>query len=330
MPSSSRQLPAPAPAPASSLAADDAPLGLYSAAHLIQNSCSVGLAHADALRRLTAAGEVDPVSPWTLLRGASGELRHGLWLLDGAGRSERRRRALSLWGEDMRNRQPAAARDGHRPPPVWWRPDRCAAPGRDPRPRRPARPGPADRIQEPPDPAHRRTGRGSGRRNGGTGAGHGARALNASRAQGRRWVGTVNSTAHPGADRRLSEGPLGEWRPRWSASGGFHSGAPVWWGSASRPGASKTPVSAAGPSSTVSHARSESRSPTRWSWSSRSPATCRNPQPATRNPQPATRIPPRLAGVSVTPTRGGHPAPPRVQRERSRGGDGEGHGRHHR
>ncbi|WP_330455424.1 hypothetical protein OIB37_36135 [Streptomyces sp. NBC_00820] len=30
-----RQLPA--PAPASSLAADDAPLGLYSAAHLIQN-----------------------------------------------------------------------------------------------------------------------------------------------------------------------------------------------------------------------------------------------------------------------------------------------------
>ena len=74
MPSSSRQLPA--PAPASSLAADDAPLGLYSAAHLIQNSYSAGLAHADALRRLTAAGEVDPVSPWTLLRGASGELRH--------------------------------------------------------------------------------------------------------------------------------------------------------------------------------------------------------------------------------------------------------------
>ncbi|MFF7977403.1 hypothetical protein [Streptomyces sp. NPDC007905] len=41
----------------------------HSAAHLIRSSYSAGLAHADALRRLTA-GEVDPTSPWTLLRGA--------------------------------------------------------------------------------------------------------------------------------------------------------------------------------------------------------------------------------------------------------------------
>ncbi|MDX3364086.1 hypothetical protein ACIBWG_32470 [Streptomyces griseoaurantiacus] len=105
----------PAPAPASSLAADDAPLGLYCAAHLIQNSYTAGLAHADALRRLTAAGEVDPTSPWTLLRGALENFATGLWLLDGTGRSERRRRALSLWDEDMRNRQQHETDTGHLP-----------------------------------------------------------------------------------------------------------------------------------------------------------------------------------------------------------------------
>ncbi|MFF9396138.1 hypothetical protein [Streptomyces griseoluteus] len=31
----------------------------YAAAHLIRSSCSTGLAYAEALRRLTAAGEVD-------------------------------------------------------------------------------------------------------------------------------------------------------------------------------------------------------------------------------------------------------------------------------
>ncbi|MFC7986349.1 hypothetical protein [Streptomyces sp. NPDC057336] len=59
--------PLPAPAPASSLATDDAPLGVYAAAHLIRASYTAGLAHADTLRRLTVAGEVDPTSPWTLL-----------------------------------------------------------------------------------------------------------------------------------------------------------------------------------------------------------------------------------------------------------------------
>ncbi|RZB13995.1 hypothetical protein StrepF001_40845, partial [Streptomyces sp. F001] len=53
-----------------SLAADDAPLSPYVVAVLIRNSYSAGLAHADALRRLTEAGEVDPTNPWTLLRGA--------------------------------------------------------------------------------------------------------------------------------------------------------------------------------------------------------------------------------------------------------------------
>ncbi len=39
----------------------------------------------------------------------------GLWLLDGTGRGERRRRALSLWDEDMRNRQQHETDTGHLP-----------------------------------------------------------------------------------------------------------------------------------------------------------------------------------------------------------------------
>ncbi|WP_159043919.1 hypothetical protein [Streptomyces sp. NRRL S-1521] len=38
-----------------------------------------------------------------------------LWLLDGAGRAERRRRALSLWDEDMRNRHQHELDTGHTP-----------------------------------------------------------------------------------------------------------------------------------------------------------------------------------------------------------------------
>ncbi|MET9142084.1 hypothetical protein [Streptomyces parvulus] len=85
-------------------AKDDAPLGPYAASHLIHVSYTAGLAHADALRRLTAAGEVDATSPWTLLRGTLENFATGLWLLNGVGRAERRRRALSLWNEDMLNR----------------------------------------------------------------------------------------------------------------------------------------------------------------------------------------------------------------------------------
>ncbi|MFC9635306.1 hypothetical protein ACFTY8_40200 [Streptomyces mirabilis] len=97
-----RQLPA--PAPNSSLATDDAILGTYAAAHLIRASYTAALAHADALRRLTEGGEIDPSSPWTLLRGALENAATGIWLLSGKDRAERRRRALSLWAEDMRNR----------------------------------------------------------------------------------------------------------------------------------------------------------------------------------------------------------------------------------
>ncbi|MBJ6636751.1 hypothetical protein H4K36_00095 [Streptomyces sp. DHE7-1] len=52
---------------------------------------------------------------WTLLRGALENFATGLWLLDGTGCSERRRRALSLWDEYMRNRQQHETDTGHLP-----------------------------------------------------------------------------------------------------------------------------------------------------------------------------------------------------------------------
>ncbi|MFF7535144.1 hypothetical protein ACFZB2_39660 [Streptomyces bobili] len=61
------------------------------------------------------AGEVDPTSPWTLLRGALENFATGLWLPDGAGRDERRHRGLSLWDEDMRNRHQHEQDTGHQP-----------------------------------------------------------------------------------------------------------------------------------------------------------------------------------------------------------------------
>ncbi|QEU96973.1 hypothetical protein [Streptomyces kanamyceticus] len=109
-----RQLPA--PAPSSSLATDDAPLGPYAAAHLIRASYTAGLAHADALRRLTLAGEIDPTSPFTLLRSALENFATGIWLLSG-NRPERQRRALSLWDEDMRNRHQHEQDTGQIPAP---------------------------------------------------------------------------------------------------------------------------------------------------------------------------------------------------------------------
>ncbi|MFI1568702.1 hypothetical protein ACH4ZX_37760 [Streptomyces sp. NPDC020490] len=89
--------------------------GTYSAARLIRNSCTADLAHADVLRRLTAAGEVGPTTRWTLLRGAPENSTTGLWLLDGAGRGERRRRAPPPWDEDMRNRHQHETDTGHFP-----------------------------------------------------------------------------------------------------------------------------------------------------------------------------------------------------------------------
>ncbi|MFE5563121.1 hypothetical protein [Streptomyces sp. NPDC056544] len=110
-----RQLPA--PQPSSSLATDDAPLGMYSASTLIQNSYSAGVAHADALRRLVHAGEVDPQSPWTLMRGALENFATAVWILGGNDRTERRRRTLALWREDMRNRAQHEEDTDHQPGP---------------------------------------------------------------------------------------------------------------------------------------------------------------------------------------------------------------------
>ncbi|WP_329317098.1 hypothetical protein OG723_43940 (plasmid) [Streptomyces sp. NBC_01278] len=110
-----RQLPA--PQPSSSLATDDAPLGMYSASTLIRNSYSAGVAHADALRRLVHAGEVDPQSPWTLMRGALENFATAVWILGGNDRTERRRRTLALWREDMRNRAQHEEDTGHQPGP---------------------------------------------------------------------------------------------------------------------------------------------------------------------------------------------------------------------
>ncbi|MER7763805.1 hypothetical protein [Streptomyces sp. NPDC097619] len=105
------------PAPSSSLHVDEEPLGTYSASFLIRNSYGAGIAHADALRRLVHAGEVDPFSPWTLMRGALENFAMGVWLLDGPGRAERRRRTLALWYEDMRNRANHEVASGHEPGP---------------------------------------------------------------------------------------------------------------------------------------------------------------------------------------------------------------------
>ncbi|MFC8175551.1 hypothetical protein [Streptomyces sp. NPDC057325] len=114
-PGAYRQLPA--PDPSSSLATDDKPLGMYAAATLIRSSYSAGLAHADALRRLAQAGEIDPQSPWTLLRGALENFATAAWILGGGDRGEHRRRALALWREDMRARARHEEDTAHIPEP---------------------------------------------------------------------------------------------------------------------------------------------------------------------------------------------------------------------
>ncbi|MFE7092934.1 hypothetical protein [Streptomyces erythrochromogenes] len=105
----------PEPESGSRLEQDDAPLGPYAGSILIRSSHGAGVAHVDALRRLILAGEVDPQSPWTLLRGALENFATGVWLLGGKSPSERRRRALALWREDMRNRQQHEDDTGHTP-----------------------------------------------------------------------------------------------------------------------------------------------------------------------------------------------------------------------
>jgi hypothetical protein len=107
----------PAAQPSSSLAADDAPLGTYSASTLIRASFTAGVAHADALRRIVLHGEVDPTSPWTLMRGALENFATAAWLLGGNDRTERRHRSLRLWREDMRNRAQHEEDTDHVPEP---------------------------------------------------------------------------------------------------------------------------------------------------------------------------------------------------------------------
>jgi hypothetical protein len=96
----------PPPQPHSSLAADDEPLQGWNCSLLISASLTAGIAHVDALARLVMDTQtIDNFSPWTLLRASLENFAVATWLLSPTARVERRRRALSLWAEDMRNRQ---------------------------------------------------------------------------------------------------------------------------------------------------------------------------------------------------------------------------------
>ncbi|WP_328908022.1 hypothetical protein OG230_36340 [Streptomyces sp. NBC_00234] len=96
----------PEPVAHSRLAADDEPLKAWGSAKFVQSSFSAGLMHVEALTKLVrVAGQIDPISLWTLLRGALENFATAVWLLDGKDRDERRHRALTLWAEDFRNRQ---------------------------------------------------------------------------------------------------------------------------------------------------------------------------------------------------------------------------------
>lgn len=95
----------PEPAARSSLAADDRPLKSWGAAKFVRSSFAAGLIHVEALTKLVVvAKQIDPYSPWTLLRGAQENFATAVWLLDGKDRAERQHRALTLWAEDFRNR----------------------------------------------------------------------------------------------------------------------------------------------------------------------------------------------------------------------------------
>lgn len=94
----------PEPEPGCSLLADDAAVGSWNATTLINNSILAGMLHVDSLRRLAVMlGHLDPVTPWTVLRGALEDFSTALWLVSGNGRRERQHRALSLWAQDFRN-----------------------------------------------------------------------------------------------------------------------------------------------------------------------------------------------------------------------------------
>ncbi|MGP3948562.1 hypothetical protein [Streptomyces sp. 7N604] len=95
----------PEPAARSSLAADDRQLTSWGATKFIRSSFSAGLMHVEALTKLVVvARQIDPYSPWTLLRAVQENFATAVWLLDGKDRAERQHRALTLWAEDFRNR----------------------------------------------------------------------------------------------------------------------------------------------------------------------------------------------------------------------------------
>lgn len=108
----------PDPAERSSLAKDDEPLKSWGTARFVQSSFSAGLIHVEAFTKLVAvAHQVDPYSPWTLLRGALENFATAAWLLAGTSRDVRRHRVLSLWAEDFRNRAQHEVDTSHAPEP---------------------------------------------------------------------------------------------------------------------------------------------------------------------------------------------------------------------
>ncbi|MEU1667061.1 hypothetical protein ABZ547_26350 [Streptomyces sparsogenes] len=76
-----------------------------------------GPCHSDAdhQRRPTAAGEVDPTSPWTLLRGALKNFATGLWSSTAPDAASANAAPCRCGDEDMRNRQQHETDTGHLP-----------------------------------------------------------------------------------------------------------------------------------------------------------------------------------------------------------------------
>lgn len=109
-------VPLPDPEPGCSVLADDAALGSWNTTTLVCNSITVGLLHVDSLSRLAVElGHLDPVTPWTVLRGALEDFSTAIWLLSGKGRRERQHRALTLWAQDFRNREQYEKDTGFKP-----------------------------------------------------------------------------------------------------------------------------------------------------------------------------------------------------------------------
>jgi hypothetical protein len=98
------------------LLADDVGVGSWNATTLIRNSITAGLMHVDSLSRLVVQlGHLDPVTPWTVLRGALENFSTAVWLLSSNGRQEQQHRALIIWAQDFRNREQYEQDTGFKP-----------------------------------------------------------------------------------------------------------------------------------------------------------------------------------------------------------------------